>query len=130
LDQHSGPKRPDINSELLKKPRFCVNNNEEIEESEENINAIMSPGIIKHQLEGKQSPLPLEDPCRIDLLQTNSHIKVPNSYIMYRSTTGFEGKKWNSSEKDVLEKFKESRMKKSNVEVSLIPSNVKKLAMN
>ena len=57
----------------------------------------MSPGIIKHQLEGKQAPLPLEDPCRIDLLQGSSHVKVPNSYIMYRSTSGFEGKKWSSS---------------------------------
>ncbi len=74
----------------------------------------MSPGIIKHQLQEKQAPLPLEDPCRIDLLQTNSHIKVPNSYIMYRSTTEFEGKKWSSSEKDVLERFnKDSRIKKS-----------------
>ena len=73
----------------------------------------MSPGIIKHQLEGKQAPLPVEDPCRIDLLQSKSHIKVPNSYIMYRSTAGFEAKKWSSSEKDVLERFKESRIKKS-----------------
>ena len=73
----------------------------------------MSPGHIKRQLANRQAPLPAEDPCKIELIKNASmrNKKINGSYIKYRSTGEFDNKRWQSSERDIVEKFKESRSK-------------------
>ena len=73
----------------------------------------MSPGHIRRQMANRQAPLPAEDPCKIELMKNASfnNKKINGSYIKYRSTGEFENKRWQSSEKDILEKFKGSRSK-------------------
>lgn len=51
LGQHASNKRPDINAEILKKPRFALKNNEEISENDDHaLEESSSPGSIKKQL--------------------------------------------------------------------------------
>ena len=60
---------------------------------------------------GKQSPLPAEDPCKIELVKSNSSVnkKIEGNYIKYRSTGDFNRTRWLSSEKGIKDQFNESR---------------------
>ena len=73
----------------------------------------MSPGCIKKQLQNRQTPLPTEDPCKIELIKSNSNNgkKIGNSWIKYQSSGEFNSKRWLSSSKDIIGNWKESRVK-------------------
>ena len=102
---------------MLKKPRFSLQEGQEIpEENEQTLALSSSPGFIRKQLENRQAPLPLEDTCRIEHFRVNPRpCKVPDSVILFKSGAAMEAKRWMSSEKDVIENFMESRMRRSSV---------------
>ena len=66
MQHHLNGRRPEFDEDLLKKPRFSVNDKHEIEEKDDlGLESSMSPGHIKRQLANRQVPLPAEDPCKI-----------------------------------------------------------------
>lgn len=72
----------------------------------------MSPGSIRKQREDIQGPLPLEETCKVDHFRANVQTKkLMNSCIKYRSSSEFQNRSWLSTEKDIMNKFKESRSK-------------------
>lgn len=98
----------------MKRPRFSVREGEEI--PEEQHETLGSPiGIIRHQHDSRQTPLPLEGTCRIEHFQRSKQGRLPDSVILFKSSSNVEGRKWVSSEKEVIESFRESRMRRSSV---------------
>jgi hypothetical protein len=77
-------------------------------------------------LESRQTPLPLSNPFKIELVKSPNQrsSKVPDSIIKFKASAEMDSKRWMSSEKDLIAKFKESRMKKSSNELPIVSKNV------
>jgi hypothetical protein len=60
----------------------------------------------------------------------NKIVKIPENYIKYKSSAHIDSKTWKSSEKDILDKFQESRARKSFNELPTVSKQGLNLSFN